>query len=103
MKAEKLLIEKASGNVFADIGFNTGEAANLVVRADCMMALTAWYRQSELTQASAAKLNGVRRRRLNALLQGAVGEFSLDALVNMAALAGLSVKLSIKVPKRRAV
>ncbi len=102
MKVEKLLIEKGSGNVFADIGFDAGEAANLAMRADCMMALTAWYQQSGLTQATAAKLIGVRQPRLNALLKGAIGEFSLDALVNMAALAGLSTRLSIKMPKRKA-
>lgn len=102
MKAEKLLIEKGSGNVFADLGFDAGEAANLSMRADCMMALTAWYHQSGLTQAEAARQIGVRQPRLNALLKGAIGEFSLDALVNMAALAGLNAKLSIKAPKRKA-
>ena len=101
MKAEKLLIEKGSGNVFADIGFDDGEAVNLAMRADCMMALTAWYHQSGMTQAAAAKQIGVRQPRLNAMLKGAIGEFSLDALVNMAAMAGLKAKLSIKAPKRR--
>ena len=30
------------------------------------------------------------------MLKGAIGQFSLDALVNMAANAGLAVKLSLK-------
>ena len=102
MKTEKLLIEKSSGKVFADLGFNAGEAANLAMRSDCMIALTQWYRQSGLTQAAAARLIGVRQPRLNALLKGAISDFSLDALVNMIALAGLNAKLSIKLPKRKA-
>lgn len=101
MKPEKLLIERSGGNVFADIGFDAGESANLAMRADCMMALAHWFGQSGLTQAAAAKCIGVRQPRLNALLKGAIGEFSLDALVNMAALAGLNAKLSIKPPRRR--
>ena len=101
MKADKLLIEKSSGNVFADLGFDAGESANLTMRADCMMALAHWYGESGLTQAAAAKRIGVRQPRLNAMLKGAIGEFSLDALVNMAALAGLNAKLSIKAPRRR--
>lgn len=101
MKSEKLLIERSSGNVFADIGFDAGEAANLAMRANCMMALANWYGQSGLTQAAAAKRIGVRQPRLNALLKGAIGEFSLDALVNMAALAGLNARLSIKPSRRR--
>jgi len=102
MKSEKLLIERSGGNVFADLGFDAGESANLAMRADCMMALTQWYRHSGLTQAAAAKLIGVRQPRLNALLKGAIGEFSLDALVNMAAHAGLNAKLSIKAPRSKA-
>lgn len=101
MKPEKLLIERSGGNVFADIGFDAGESANLAMRADCMMALAHWFGQSGLTQAAAAKRIGVRQPRLNALLKGAIGEFSLDALVNMAALAGLNAKLSIKPSRRR--
>jgi predicted XRE-type DNA-binding protein len=101
MKAKKPLIEKGSASVLADLGVDVGEAANLTMRADCMLALTAWYHRSGLTQAAGARQIGVRQPRLNALLKGAIGEFSLDALVNMAALAGLNAKLSIKAPKRK--
>ena len=102
MKAEKMPIERSSGNLFADLGFDAGESANLAMRADCMMALTQWYRHSGLTQTEAARLIGLRQPRLNALLKGAIGEFSLDALVNMAARAGLNARLSIKAPRRKA-
>ena len=77
MEAGQRLIERSSGSVFADLGFDAGESANLTLRADCMMALSQWYRHSGLTQAVAAKLIGVRQPRLNALLKGAICEFRL--------------------------
>ncbi len=95
-KSGKLLIEKSSGNIFADLGFSPAESANLSLRSECMMALEQWFRSSGLTQATAAKQLGVTQPRFNALLKGAIEQFSLDALVNMAALAGLAVKLSLK-------
>jgi predicted XRE-type DNA-binding protein len=101
MKQDKLLIEKGSGNVFADLGFSAPEAANLALRSECMMALEAWYHASGLTQAVAAKQLGVTQPRLNALLKGSIGLFSLDALVNMATNAGIAVKLSLKVSRRK--
>jgi predicted XRE-type DNA-binding protein len=93
---DKLLIEKSSGNIFADLGFSAAESANLSLRSECMMALEEWFRSSGLTQVSAAKQLGVTQPRFNAMLKGAINQFSLDALVNMAALAGLAVKLSLK-------
>ena len=96
MLSDKVLIEEGSGNIFADLGFSPAESANLSLRSECMMALEQWFRTSGLTQASAAKQLGVTQPRFNALLKGAIEQFSLDALVNMAALAGLAVKLSLK-------
>ncbi len=96
----KLLIEKSSGNVFADLGFPPAEATNLALRSDCMQALERWYHRSGLTQTEAANVLGVAQSRLDALLKGAIGQFSLDALVNMATNAGLGVKLSVKAPRR---
>ena len=49
-----------------------------------------------MTQVNAAKQLGITQPRFNAMLKGAIGQFSLDALVNMAANAGLAVKLSLK-------
>ena len=101
-----LLIEKASNNVFTDLGFSGAESANLSLRSHCMATLEQWFRASGLTQAGAATQLGITQPRFNALLKGSIHQFSLDALVNMAALAGLAVKLSLKAsggsPKRKA-
>lgn len=52
--------------------------------------------RSNLTQAQIAKLFGVTQPRVSDLLRGKLNVFGLDALVNMAAAAGLRVKISIR-------
>jgi predicted XRE-type DNA-binding protein len=96
---EKLLIEKSSGNIFADLGFSQEEAINLSLRSKCMREIERWYKNSGLTQAIAAKTIGITQPRFNAMLKGAIDQFSLDALVNMSALAGLRVHMTVTAPK----
>jgi len=87
---------RGSGNVFRDLGFIKDEAENLKLRADLMMRIEDFYRESGMTQAEAAKQLGLTQPRLNALLKGKIGLFSLDALVLIASRAGLVVRLSVK-------
>lgn len=92
----KLKMERGSGNVFLDIGFDKAEAENLKLRSELMMRIDDWVKSSGLTQAAAAKVLGLTQPRLNALLKGKIGLFSLDALVNVASKAGLQVRLVVK-------
>jgi predicted XRE-type DNA-binding protein len=87
---------RGSGNVFLDIGFGKAEAENLKLRSELMMRIEEFYRKSGMTQASAARALGLTQPRLNALLKGRIGLFSLDALVNVASRAGLNVRLVVK-------
>jgi predicted XRE-type DNA-binding protein len=99
-----LAMTKSSGNAFADLGFDAEEAQNLLLRSQTMMAVAQWYEASGLTQAAAAKALGITQPRVNQLLRGKIGEFSLDALVNMAARVGMRVALTIKpAPRVKAV
>jgi predicted XRE-type DNA-binding protein len=76
---------------------DTPEAAeNLKLRSALMVALKAHLARSNLTQAQIAKLFGVTQPRVSDLLRGKINVFGLDALVNMAAAAGLRVKISIR-------
>ena len=72
------------------------ELADLKLRAELMMRIDEFYEKSGMTQAKAAKLLGLTTPRLNALLMGKITLFSLDALVNIASRAGLSVRLLVK-------
>jgi predicted XRE-type DNA-binding protein len=89
-------MEKSSGNVFRDIGFPPGEAQNLLLRAEMMLRIEDYVKKSGLTQQAAARTLGVTQPRLNLLLKRRIELFSLDALVNMLAKAGMRVELKVK-------
>lgn len=92
----KLKMTRSSGNVFRDMGFSRAEAENLRLRSQLMRQIDAYYRESGMTQAAAAKALGLTQPRLNALLKGRLHQFSLDALVNIASSAGMDVRLVVK-------
>lgn len=93
---EKLKFVRGSGNIFSDLGFGKVEAENLKLRSDLMVRIVQFYQKSGMTQAAAARALGLTQPRLNALLKGKIGLFSLDALVNIASRAGLNVRLVVK-------
>jgi predicted XRE-type DNA-binding protein len=82
----------ADGNVFADLGFPPAEAANLKLRAD--LAIEVHRTIAGMTQVHAAKLLGVSQPRVSDLSRGKLGLFTIDALVNMLANAGMQVTVS---------
>lgn len=92
----RLKMEKGSGNVFLDLGFPPEEAQNLLVRADLMIEVERYVKQSGLTQKEAAKRLGITQPRLNDLLRSKIQKFSLDALVNMLARVGRRVSVKVK-------
>jgi phage-related protein/predicted XRE-type DNA-binding protein len=71
------------------------ETENMKLRSSLMIAISEAVSAWQVTQADAAKRLGVTQPRLNDLLRGRVGKFSLDALVALAARAGLAVHLEI--------
>lgn len=85
-----------SDNVFRDLGFEEGEAQNLLMRADLMALILKRIRAKGLAQAEAAKLLGVTQPRLSDLYRHKIDKFSLDALVNLAARAGLTLRVTAK-------
>ena len=50
----------------------------------------------DITQAEAAQRAGISQPRMNDLVKGRTHKFTLDALVNVAAQLGYTVKLSVK-------
>lgn len=88
-------VTPAGGNVFADLGFAPDEAENLKVRAHLMDELRRLIDSRGLTQAQAGALLGVAQPRVSDLLRGKIGLFTIDALVNMLAHAGVGVSVSV--------
>ena len=85
----------ADGNVFEDIGFPPEEAANLLLRTDLMLEIEGIVRDRGLKQREAAELFGVSQPRISELMRGKLDAFSIDALVNMLARAGLRVEVRV--------
>ncbi len=71
------------------------EAENMKLRAALMMALKKHITSTALSQSQAAKLFGVTQPRVSDLMRGKINLFGLDALVNMAAAAGLHVEMRV--------
>jgi predicted XRE-type DNA-binding protein len=74
------------------------EAAHMRLRSDLMIAVQEAVAGWGVTQAEAAKRLSVTQPRLNDLIRGRVGKFSLDALVDLAARAGLTLRMEITRP-----
>ncbi|CAM0556291.1 hypothetical protein EHLJMEHL_01374 [Vreelandella titanicae] len=73
------------------------EAENMKLRSTLMMALKDHIDRTGLNQSQAAKLFGVTQPRVSDLMRGKISLFGLDALVNMAAAAGLHVEMRIMI------
>ena len=89
-------MEKSLGNIFADLGFDAAEAANLQVRARRMSRLIDFIEEKGFTQQEAANFFGVKQPRISNLMRGKINEFSIDALVNLLAIAGLHISIDFE-------
>ena len=89
-------VQLGSDNVFRDLGFPEAEAQTLLLRGDLVIHIRKVIDKLGLTQAEAAKRAGITQPRMNDLVKGRTQKFTLDALVNVAANLGYSVKLSLR-------
>jgi len=78
-------------SVFYDLAATPQEAANLTARGLIMIAIEQRIKEEGWTQAEAAARLHVTQPRVSDLLNGKIGKFSLDALVNMLPPVGLTV------------
>ncbi len=79
---------RSSGNVFADLGFDTEEAALLQFKSRLLSALASYAGEFD-TQAEAAEALGVSRPRISEIKQGHLDKFSTDLLLAYCHRAGL--------------
>ena len=89
-------VTRGRDNVFADLGFDAEEAANLKIRADLMLDLRQYIQDRGWTQAEAAAFFGETQPRISNVMKGEISRFSIDKLVNMLARAGLRVRFEIE-------
>jgi len=72
------------------------EAENMKLRSVLMIALKNHIARTELSQTQAAELFGVTQPRVSDLMRGKISLFALDALVNMAAAAGMHIEMHVQ-------
>jgi predicted XRE-type DNA-binding protein len=82
-------------DVFDALSDTPAEAANMKARADLLSLLVERIKSWGLSQEAAAARLGITRPRLNDLMRGKLGKFSLDALVNLATAAGLVLEIRV--------
>lgn len=82
-------------NVWDALEDTPAEAANMTMRSDLLIALRRRIGTWKVTQAEAARRLEITQPRLNDLLRGRIGKFSLDTLINLADRANLHVRLRI--------
>jgi predicted XRE-type DNA-binding protein len=70
-------------------------AANMRARSELMIALRSRIEGWKVSQTDAARRLGLTQPRLNDLMRGRIDKFSLDALINLAQKAGLTVRIKI--------
>ena len=68
-------------------------AQNLKLRSALMIEIGEKINELEITQAQAAKVLCISQPRVSALLQGKIGKFRLDSLVDMAHRLDLNVSI----------
>jgi len=86
---------KSCGNVFADLGFDEQEAANLKLRSQLMIEVEKDLMEKKLTQQAAAKVLGISQPRVSDLKRGKVEKFTIDMLVNFLTKLGHNVTVRV--------
>jgi predicted XRE-type DNA-binding protein len=82
---------KRYASVWDAIEESPAEAENMKLRSALMIALNDYIAREGLSQTQAAEFFGVTQPRVSGLARGKIELFSIDALVNMLAAAGLHV------------
>jgi len=90
----KTKVTPSSGNVFRDLGFRREQAQHLLIRSKLMLEIERVVRARRLTQAAAAKVMGVSQPRVSDLMRGKIDLFSTDALIDMLARLGVTLRVA---------
>ena len=85
-------------SVWDAIEATPAQAANMKARSEMMLAIRDTVEAWDVIQAAAAKRRGLTQPRMNDLVHGRINKFSLDALINLAVRAGLSVRVEVVRP-----
>jgi predicted XRE-type DNA-binding protein len=76
---DELIVERSSGNVFADLGYPNPEEA--LAKSRLARVIADILKQRGLSQTQAARLLGIDQPKISRLVRGQFREFSLERLI----------------------
>jgi len=100
-KPQRIQIEKASGNVYADLGYPDSE--DMLIKAQLVTKIAEIVSRRRLTQAQAAKLLRLTQPKVSRLLRGEFRGISERRLLQCLTRLGRDVQIIVKrTPHQRA-
>jgi predicted XRE-type DNA-binding protein len=91
--SEEPLVEKSSGNVFADLGLSNPEER--LAKAMLSHLIDLAIEEQGLTQAQAAKVLGTTQPKVSDVVRGNVGSFTMDRLFRYLTMLHMNVRISV--------
>jgi len=92
-RAERSLVTRGTGNVFADLGFL--DAAERQAKLRLAYAVNQMLEERSLSQADAARMVGVTKRKVSALRHYKLAGFSVERLMKLLTALGRDVVIVI--------
>lgn len=96
---KKALIERGSGNVFADL--ELPDADEYMAKSELAVRIFKIIKDRRLTQAAAGKLLGISQPKVSALLNGRLEGFSTERLFRFLNALGCDVRITVSRPHPR--
>jgi len=93
-KRNQIVVEKSSGNVFADPGLPNPEER--LAKADLAIAIAREIQARGLTQAEAAELLGVAQPDISNLMRGRLFGYSIERLTRLLNALGRDVVIRVR-------
>ena len=97
----KISFEKSSGNVFSDIGFTPGEAAELTAKSRLIIAIKNTIERRKLTQQQAAELCSTDQPTLSKVFRGRMESVTIDRLTGWLTSLGRDVEIIVKLTRHK--
>jgi predicted XRE-type DNA-binding protein len=92
-KISEIVVEKSSGNVFADLGLPNPEER--LAKADLAIAIAREIQARGLTQADAAELLSVAQPDISNLMRGRFSGYSIERLTRLLNTLGRDVEIRV--------
>ena len=89
------------GNVFEDLGFSRGEAADLAMKVDLARDVRKFIDRQGLTQVQAAEFFAVPRPKISHIQSNKLAGISIEYLVRMLAKTGGTLSYSFRQPSKQ--